>query len=267
MTRVPLGSISASADQPRKEFRETALRELADSIREKGILQPILVEEQEKGSFKIIAGERRWRAAEIAGLKEVPVIVRSYSQEEKLEIALIENIQRDDLTPVEEARAYKELMDKAKLGQEDLAKKIGKNRSTIANALRLLKLPEDMQEALNKRELSSGHARAVLSITNQADMETLFRRIIENGLSVRDAETMAADLNKGIRSTIVPVKTQGAAPPSKQKQVELREIEEKLLDIFGTKVSVSGNGKKGKIEISYFSADDLNRVYEILIKK
>ena len=248
--------------QPRKEFSEASLQELADSIKEKGILQPILAQAR-GGAFTIIAGERRWRAAGLAGLEEVPVIVREYSEEEKLEIALVENIQRDDLTPVEEARAYKELMGISGLGQEELAGKLGKNRSTIANALRLLKLPEDIQNALNKREISSGHGRAILSVVNPADMRILFQRITEKGLSVREAEAMAADLNRGLRFA-KPAKPKNVP---KQKQPELREMEQKLLDRLGTRVSITGNGKKGRIEIDYLSMDDLDRVYEILTGK
>jgi ParB family chromosome partitioning protein len=253
--------ISANPKQPRKKFSEDSLKELAGSIKEKGILQPILVEETGEGRYLIIAGERRWRAAGLAGLKEVPVIVRAYSEQEKLEIALIENIHRDDLTPIEEARAFKELMSVSGLGQEELAGKLGKNRSTIANALRLLKLPEDMQEALSKKELSSGHARAILSVVNPSDMHILFQRITGKGLSVREAEAMSVDLNKGQRSAPPPAKPKTYP---KQKQIELREMEEKLLDILGTRVQITGNGKKGNIEITYLSMDDLDRLYEIL---
>jgi ParB family chromosome partitioning protein len=261
LRQVPRESIVPNPKQPRKEFAPESLQELADSIKEKGILSPILVEEQAEGSYIIIAGERRWRAAELAGLREIPVIIRSYSEQEKLEIALIENIQRDDLTPIEEARAYKELMESASLGQEELAGRLGKNRSTIANALRLLKLPSEMQDALNRKELTSGHARAILSVVNPADMRILFQRIVGKGLSVREAEAVAADFNKGLRGS-APAK---AETYPAQKQPELRDMEQKLLDILGTKVRITGNGKKGGIEISYFSPEDLDRLYDILI--
>lgn len=259
--KVAVSRISANPRQPRKEFQEEALRELAESIREKGVLQPILVEEQGESSYLIIAGERRWRAAKLAGLPEVPVIVRKFSEQEKLEIALVENIQREDLTPIEEAKAYKSLMDTAGLGQEELSSRLGKNRSTVANALRLLKLPEDMQEALNKREITSGHARAVLSVINPADQRILFNRIMANGLSVREAEAMAADLNKGVRAS-----GDTENRPPKQKPPELQEMEQRLLDLLGTRVQIKGTGRKGSIEISYFSMDDLDRLYEILTK-
>jgi ParB family chromosome partitioning protein len=195
-------------------------------------------------------------------VEKIPVLVREYSEEEKLEIALIENIQRDDLTPIEEARAYKELMSASGAGQEELSRRLGKNRSTIANALRLLKLPADMQDALNKRELSPGHGRAILSVLNPADMRILFQRIVEKGLSVREAEAMAGDLNKGQRAAAPAPKPENYP---KQKQPELREMEQKLLDILGTRVRITGNGKKGSIEIAYLSLDDLERIYEILV--
>lgn len=259
LQHLPLSRIHPNPDQPRKDFPEDSLRELAQSIRQKGILQPILVEEREDGSYLLIAGERRWRAAGMAGLAEVPVIVRQFSDQEKLEIALIENIQREDLSPIEEAKAYKGLLEASAMGQEELASRLGKNRSTLANALRLLKLPEDMQEALETREISPGHARAILSVLNPADMRILFNRIRDKGLSVREAEAMAANLNKGIRSALPEEKDY-----PKQKAPELREMEEKLLDRLGTKVRIKGTGKKGSIEISYYSMEDLERVYEIL---
>jgi ParB family chromosome partitioning protein len=252
--------VAANPGQPRKAFSEESLKELAASIKEKGILQPILVEARGEG-FIIIAGERRWRAAGLAGVEEIPVLVREYSEEEKLEIALIENIQRDDLTPIEEARAFKDLMSASGAGQEELSRRLGKNRSTIANALRLLKLPADMQDALNKRELSPGHGRAILSVVNPSDMRILFQRIVEQGLSVREAEAMAGDLNKGQRSAAPAPKAESYPG---QKPPELREMEQKLLDILGTRVRITGNGKKGNVEIAYLSLDDLERVYEIL---
>lgn len=260
LLKVPLNSLAANPNQPRKEFAAESLTELANSIKEKGILQPILVE-ADGNSYIIIAGERRWRAAGMAGLKEIPVIVRTYTEQEKLEIALIENIQRDDLTPLEEALAYKQLMETARLGQEELAGRLGKNRSTVANALRLLKLPEEIRESLTRREITPGHARALLSVVNPSDMKILFAKIVDKGLSVREAETLAAGLNTGSRAAAPPPKKAAAA---KHGQAELRDMEEKLLDIFGTKVRITGDGKKGTIEISYFSLDDLNRVYEII---
>jgi ParB family chromosome partitioning protein len=197
---IDIERVRPNPDQPRKEFREEALRELADSIRANGVIQPIIVEALADGAFMVVAGERRLRAARMVGLKQVPVVTRSFSAEEKVEIALIENIQREDLTPIEEARAYRGLIDSSGLNQEDLAAKIGKNRSTVANALRLLKLPDDMQQALGSRELTPGHARAILSVVNPADQRILFNRCMARGLSVREAEALAASFNKGGRS-------------------------------------------------------------------
>lgn len=257
---VPVESLQPNPNQPRQEFRQESLRELADSIQEKGIIQPIIAEETEHGRYTIIAGERRYRAACMAGLKEVPVLLRTFSEEEKLEIALIENVQREDLSPVEEAKAYRGLMEHAGLSQEEVAKRVGKNRSTVANSLRLLKLPDDMQAALASEELTAGHARAILSVVNPADQRILFNRIVAKGLSVREAETLAAELNRGLR----PSERKESIP--KKQYPELMEIEQKFIDLLGTKVSVKGSVKKGRIEISYYSMDDLERIIEILNK-
>jgi ParB family chromosome partitioning protein len=257
-------SVVANSGQPRKEFSEDSLKELADSIRAKGILQPILVEADGEDRYVIIAGERRWRAAGLAGLERIPVLVCSYSGPEKFEIALIENLQREDLKPIEEAQAYRELMSVAGLGQEELALRLGKNRSTIANSLRLLKLPAAMQDAVNMGTLSPGHARAILSLVNPSDMQILFQRITGGGLSVREAEAMAGDLNKGLRSVVSSAKQE---PYPKQRHPELKEMEERLLDLLGTRVRITGNGRKGNIEITYLSMDDLGRLFEILVSK
>ena len=256
---VPLGKIYPNPDQPRKTFNEEGLKELADSIREQGIIQPIIVEEYGSG-YRIIAGERRFRAAQLAHLAELPVLVRSFSEEQKLEIALIENIQREDLNPIEEAQGYRQLIDQTGLSQDEVAKKVGKNRSTVANSLRLLKMPREMQDALSYGKLTAGHARALLSIINPADQMILFSRIIADGLSVREAEAQAGDLNRGGRAT----QTDRSPSSIKRKDPELSSIEQRLIDLFGTKVSVKGNPKKGRIEISYFSLDDLDRILEIV---
>ncbi len=255
---VPLGKIYPNPDQPRKTFAEESLKELADSIREQGIIQPIIVEAYGSG-YRIIAGERRFRAAQLAHLAEVPVIVRSFTEEEKLEIALIENIQREDLNPIEEALGYRQLIDHTGLSQDDVAKKVGKNRSTIANSLRLLKMSQEMQDALSYSKMTAGHARALLSILNPADQMILFSRIVTDGLSVREAEAQASELNRGGRAVQVE-----KSVSMKKKDPELNTIEQRLIDLFGTKVSVKGSAKKGRIEISYFSLDDLDRILEIV---
>lgn len=259
---MDISRLFPNPNQPRKEFRTEALEELAASIRAKGVLQPLLVEPRGDGTYCIVAGERRYRAALLADLKQVPTIVRSFSEQEKLEIALIENLQREDLTPIEEAKAYKSLMETAGLSQEELSSRIGKNRSTIANSLRLLKLPEDMQEAVNKGELTPGHARAILSVLNPSDMRILFQRIVSKGLSVREAEAMASNLNKGARGSVSSEEDRFP----KQRPIELQEMEQRLLNVLGTKVQIRGNGKRGTIEISYFSTEDLERLIEILVR-
>ena len=253
--------------QPRQEFDEEALKELADSIREHGIIQPIIVEDAGDGTYYIIAGERRTRAARLAGLSKVPVIVKKFSDERKLEIALIENIQRENLNPVEEAHAYHQLMTLGNLNQEETAARVGKNRSTVANALRLLKLPEDILSSLSSGQITPGHARAILSVLNPADQRILFGRIVGNGLSVRDAEKLSAELNGGSRAGSDASKNAKKSKSGNSdmiKDIEVRNIEQKFIDVLGTKVQIKGNLDKGSIEISYFSRDDLDRVFEVI---
>lgn len=256
---VALTAVEPNPDQPRKDFDQAALEELAASIKEQGVLQPLLVESWASG-YRIVAGERRWRAAQIAGLTEIPVLVRSFTEESRMEIALIENIQRSDLTPLEEARAYRNLMEAFNLTQDDVAKKVGKQRSTVANALRLLKLPEEMQGAVDKGLMTAGHARAVLSVTLAEGQRTLFQAIVAEGISVREAEDRAQKLNAGSPATPkVPV----VASPVRRLP-EIADLEQRFIERLGTKVSIKGDAKKGKIEISYHSADDLDRLYEVL---
>lgn len=251
--------------QPRQEFDEEALRELADSIREHGIIQPIIVEKNGEDSYYIIAGERRTRAARMAGLTSVPVIIKKFSEERKLEVALIENIQRENLNPVEEAQAYHQLMTLGNLSQEEAAARVGKSRSAVANALRLLKLPEDMLSSLASGQLTPGHARAILSIINPADQRILFGRIIGNGLSVRDTERMAGELNAGSRAgTSGTAGNQKKEKQSSSSDIEAQNLQQKFIDVLGTKVTIKGNLEKGSIEIAYFSRDDLDRIYELI---
>lgn len=254
--------------QPRKEFDEEALHELADSIREHGIIQPIIAEEVGDGTYFIIAGERRTRAARLAGLSKVPVVIKKYSNERKLEVALIENIQRSDLNPIEEAQAYHRVMIQGNLSQDETAKRVGKNRSTVANALRLLKLPEDMIASLSSGQITPGHARAILSVLNPSDQRILFGRIVGNALSVRDSEKMANELNSGSRAgTEKTDKAVKSAEKDVLKNIEVRNIEQKFIDVMGTKVNVKGSLERGTIEISYFSRDDLDRLYELFVPK
>jgi ParB family chromosome partitioning protein len=256
---VPLSSLKPNPGQPRRHFDEESLRELADSIREHGIIQPIIAENAGGGSYIIIAGERRSRAAALAGLAEVPVILRSYPELERLEISLIENVQREDLNPIEEASAYKTLMEISGLSQEETALRVGKNRSTVANALRLLKLPVPVQESLAKGELSSGHARAILMVNRAEKQALLFREILGKSLSVREAEKQAAALN-GENGKKTPKKDEKPV----RRAPELDAMEEKFISALGTRVVIDGDLNKGLIHIDYYSMEDLERLYEIL---
>lgn len=248
--------------QPRQYFDEEKLAELTESVRQDGILSPVIIEDAGDGSFFIIAGERRTRAARAAGLEKIPVQLRKYTDSRKLEVALIENIQRTDLNPVEEAQAYYQIMELEGITQEEVAKRVGKNRSTVANAMRLLKLPEDMQHSLAAGAISAGHARALLSIVNPADQRVLFARITGQGMSVRQAEQQAQELNGGAKAH------KGAkAAPQESRDPNYNAIEQKFIDALGTKVQLKGDFSRGTITISYFTKDDLNRIYERIIEK
>jgi ParB family chromosome partitioning protein len=244
--------------QPRKNFDETELKELADSIKTYGIIQPIIAADAGDGSYIIIAGERRTRAARLAGLDTVPVIIRDYTDQKRLEVSLIENIQRSDLNPIEEAAAYKNLMDFSGLSQDELALRVSKNRSTVANALRLLKLPVEIQKSIEEGKVSSGHARALLSVTDTKAREKLFREILAGDISVREAEKRASSSTekKGTDKT-----TKGAA---KKRPPEVDAMAEKFINKLGTKVVIEGDLNKGRIHIDYYSMEDLERLYEIL---
>jgi ParB family chromosome partitioning protein len=259
---IAIDQIKPNPNQPRKSMAPDSLKELAASIKEKGVIQPVLVEKNLDETYTLIAGERRYRAAKLAGLDHIPVIVKSLSETEKMEYALIENIQREDLTPIEEAKAFESLMKLAAVSQEELAKHLGKNRSTIANSLRLLKLPPDIIDALNQRTITAGHARAILAAGSQANQTLLYKKIVDKELSVREAEALALRLNS---KETTPKKTK-PSPKGKTNLPELDELQQKLIDYFGTKVEINGSLKKGKILISYFSADDLERVYDLLIQ-
>jgi ParB family chromosome partitioning protein len=255
-TFLPPEKLIPNPGQPRKVFNEEELRELADSIREHGIIQPIIAEDAGNGTYLIVAGERRTRAARMAGLREVPVIIRNYSDAKRLEVSLIENIQRTDLNPIEEASAYRALAELTGLSQDELAVRVGKNRSTVANALRLLKLPPPMREALETGKMSSGHARAILSVPAAADQEALFQRIIRDGISVREAEKAAAG----------SAKKPGTKPKPAPRVPELAAMEQRFIKALGTKVSIDGDLTRGCLRIDYYSMDDLDRLYEILGK-
>jgi ParB family chromosome partitioning protein len=236
--------------QPRRRFDDASLKFLSESIREKGIIEPLIVR-RASGGFELIAGERRLRAAKMVGLDEVPVVIMDATDEESLEFAIIENIQREDLNAIEEGEAYRSLMNFG-FSQEEVARKVGKERATVANYLRLLKLPPEVKEELVKGTISMGHARAILSLDNHMAQTELSRKIVQGGLSVREAEELAQAL-----STRAPRKTRAKGP-----MVSL--LEDELRVTFGTKVLIKENGGKGRIEIHYYSADDRERILELL---
>ena len=304
---VPVARIRPNPHQPRKTFPEESLRELARSIEERGIIQPILAEQQEDGDYLIVAGERRWRAAEMAGLSAVPVLPGTFTAEEKLEIALIENIQRQDLSPLEEAQAYEELLESTGLSQDELARRLGKSRPALANSLRLLKLPESVQQLVSERRLSAGHARTLLGLADDAgaSIEEIAVRADEEGLSVRSLERLITMLNRGTdlqeaMRLLTPIgpgatdgggttgpgneephgpdpgssggRTRGHNPVGEhsgegapRKTVEMARIEQQFIEQLGTRVVLTGTNQRGKIEISYLSMEDLERIAEIVL--
>ena len=255
-TELPLDEIDVSGSQPRRRFVDRTIAELAQSIASHGVLQPILVEPV--GSrYRIIAGERRFRAARRAGLQRIPALVRTSTDDERLALALIENIQREDLTPLEEAQAYRRLIEVSGISQEDLAARVGKNRSTISNSLRLLGLPVEVQDALSDGTISAGHARALLMIPDPDERHRLFARIAQ--YSVREAEAYAARLREREHKRD-PNRNSSGAKPRRSADPHLQELEQQLIDSLGTKVTVTGSPQRGKIEISFFTADDLDRI-------
>ncbi len=257
-TFLRLSEIEPNRTQPRRNFDEDALQELADSIKQYGVIQPIVV--QKKGKrYEIIAGERRWRAARKAGLLEVPVIIKEFAPEDIFAIALIENIQREDLNPIEEAQAYSRLIQEHHLKQDELAEKVAKNRVTITNSMRLLKLDERVQQMLIDNMLSSGHARALLAITDKEEQHTLALRVFDEKLSVRETESLVKKvLAEKDKKDEVPVK-------KPDNSVIYRDIENRMKDILGTKVEIKQKAKnKGRIEIEYYSMDELERLIEMI---
>lgn len=254
---VKLSMIEPNREQPRKAFHEEQLQELADSIKQYGVLQPLLVQKREN-YYELIAGERRWRAAKLAGLKEVPVVIREYNKQESMEIALIENVQRADLNPIEEAQAYQRLMQEFGLRQEDIAQRVSKNRATITNSMRLLKLAEEVQQMLSEDRITSGHARSLLAIEDPQTQIQLAEKIEKDKMSVRDVERMVKLISKKPR-----VKTAG----QQDEALELifKELEERMKSAMGTKVSISRKDRnKGRIEIEYYSESELERIVELI---
>ena len=249
---ISIGEIDRNENQPRKIFDEKALNELAQSIQAHGVIQPIILTKK-NNRYMIIAGERRWRAARIAGLKTIPAVIRDYTDQQISEIAIIENLQREDLNSIESAKAIRDLIEKFSLTQEEVAERIGKSRSAVTNTLRLLTLPDGLIELVETNKISAGHARTLLSVEDKELQLKLAKEVYERKLSVRDLEKLIKDLTKTKKHKLLP-----------QRSLELNDFEEQLNKKFYTKVSIQGGDKKGKIIIEYFNKDDLDRIYNIL---
>mgnify|MGYP003222051877 FL=1 len=253
---LPINEIIPNKEQPRKTFDEGALQELADSITVHGVLQPLLVRPLLSGGYQLIAGERRWRASRMAGLKEVPVIIRELSDSEAMEIAIIENLQREDLNPIEEAEGLQALIDKCDYTQEQVAVSVGKSRPAIANALRLLKLPEEVRQMTKEGEISAGHARALLAFDNQAIMYEVAKQIVSDKLTVRDVERLAKR----------PTKSADKKQNAKHRDSFYDEVELSLTDVLGRRVKVYNGRSKGTLEIEFYSLDDLKDIANAIAK-
>lgn len=253
---MKINDVEPNRDQPRKHFEEDALLELADSIKQFGILQPLIVQKR-NDYYEIIAGERRWRAAKQAGIKEIPVIIKEYTDQEIVEISLIENIQRENLDPIEEAQAYKRLLNEFRLKQDEVAERVSKSRTAVTNSMRLLKLDERVQQMIIDDMISTGHARALLAIEDKEQQYILANKVFDEKLSVRDTEKLVKELKKPKKEKEKPVI---------QNAFVYEDLEERIKSIIGSKVHVNhkANGK-GKIEIEYYSDNDLERIFELLM--
>ena len=253
---VKISSVEPNINQPRKQFDEDALLELSESVKQYGILQPLLVSDK-KDYYEIIAGERRWRAAKLAGLKEVPVIVKEFTDQELVEISLIENIQREDLNPVEEAMAYKRLIDEFHLKQDEVAERVGKSRTAVTNSMRLLKLSEKVQQMLIDEMITAGHARAILAISDKEKQETVAMKVFDEKLSVRETEAL-------VKRMLEPPKTEKKSKFTTAEDAIYESLEEKMKSIMGTRVQIHRKkNDKGKIEIEYYSKDELERIIDL----
>lgn len=252
---IPLKEIRPNPYQPRKYFSEEGIADLKQSILEHGVLQPIIVRKSIKG-YEIVVGERRYRAAKAAGLKKIPAVVRSLTDEKMMELAVLENLQREDLTPIEEASAYQMLLDRLEITQEQLAKRLGKSRPHIANMVRLLSLPQEIQELIHEGKISMGHGRALLGIKDKKKIPSVVDKVIKEGLNVRQLEELIQQLNRNV--------SRETKKRKEKKDVFLMEQENVLRERFGTTVKIKKGKRKGKIEIEFFSYDDLNRILAIL---
>ena len=251
---IEIGLIDRNPEQPRKIFEENALNELAESIKNHGVIQPIIVKENE-GRYVIVAGERRWRASRLAGIKTIPCIIKNYTEQQISEIAIIENLQREDLNPIESAKAIKNLINQYNLTQDEVADKIGKSRPAVANTLRLLALPENIITLVENNKITAGHARALLAIEDPLKQKEIALSIIEKDLTVRDVENLIKYLNSPQKEKV-----------QKVQSLELKDFSDKIKRALATKVEIKGDDNKGKIVINYYSKDDLNRIYDILNK-
>ena len=257
---IRISAVEPNKGQPRKSFDQESLSELADSIKRFGIIQPLILQKQGRG-YRIIAGERRWRAARLAGLKEVPAIIRDLKKEDAAEIALIENIQREDLGPLEEAMAYKELVEAYGLTQEEVAEKVSKSRAAVANSLRLLQLPAEVLELLSNGSLSAGHARCLITIPDTKAQLLLAKEIAQKGLSVRETEKRATAYKKQTEND----KKETGKKLSDKEELLLRDLEKQLCEGLNTRVHIrASSSQKGRIEIEYYSVDELNRISDLL---
>ncbi len=254
---LKISQIEPNKDQPRTEFDPDKLNILAESIKKYGVLQPIVVKKLENGFYKIIAGERRWRASKLAGLKKIPVVIRDYDDQETMEIALVENLQREDLNPFEEARGYKELMDLFGMTQEQVAQKVGKSRSAVANSIRLLSLCDEIKDLVLKKELTVGHVRALLATDHEGIQLIAARRIVAEGLNVRQTEAL-------IKNLLQVKKEKKKDPVDEELKRYLATLEKKLSNSLGTKVTIQSKKNRGKIEIEYYSNDDFERIMNII---
>ena len=253
---VKINEVEPNREQPRKDFDEDSLMELADSIKQFGILQPLIVQKK-KDYYEIIAGERRWRAAKLAGIKEVPIIIKDYSNQEIVEISLIENIQRENLNPIEEAMAYKRLLEEFNLKQDEVAERVSKSRTAVTNSMRLLKLSDRVQQMIVDDMISTGHARALLAIDDEEQQYMLANKIFDEKLSVRETEKLVKEL-KNPKKEVKKVK--------QERMFVYNDLPDHMKNIIGTKVSVNpkANGK-GKIEIEYYSEEELERIYDLIM--
>lgn len=255
---LPISAIKPNPFQPRQHFDEEKLAELAASIKEHGVVQPLILRQREEG-YELVAGERRWRAAQLAGLKEVPVVVKGLNDLQMMQIALVENLQREDLNPLEEARAYARLLNEFSMTQEEIAFTVGKSRPVVANTLRLLHLPEEIQESVSRGTISMGHARTILGLESPEQQITAWEKILKDQLSVRETERLVESLKEKV-STAPTGKKKAAS----QRDVEILAIEDRLKRYYGTQIRIINGKAKGKIEIEFYGEEDLERLLELL---